>query len=73
VNTAIEVITGVPLAADLDSTRPRPMIAVLDASPGQTDALRILILELTAQVRREPGCLTFIPYEDHSNPGRFYL
>jgi len=35
-----EVITGVPVAADLDPTGPRPMIAVLDANPGQADALR---------------------------------
>jgi quinol monooxygenase YgiN len=73
VNTTAEVITGVLLAADLGTTRPRPMIAVLDANPGQTGALRALILELTAHVRREPGCLAFIPYEDHGNPGRFYL
>jgi quinol monooxygenase YgiN len=73
VNTTAEVITGVPLAADLGTTRPRPMIAVLDANPGQTGALRALILELTAHVRREPGCLAFIPYEDHGNPARFYL
>ena len=48
------------------------MIAVLDANPGQTGALRALILELAAHVRREPGCLAFTPYE-HGNPGRFYL
>ena len=49
------------------------MIAVLDAKPGQADALRQLITELAAQVRREPGCVTFVPYQDHGRPGRFYL
>jgi quinol monooxygenase YgiN len=49
------------------------MIAVLDAKPGQADALRQLITELVAQVRREPGCVTFTPYQDHGHPGRFYL
>ena len=38
------------------------MIAVLDARPG-----------LAAQVRREPGCLTFTAYEARDVPGRFYL
>ena len=69
----IEVITGVPLATDLDTSGPRPMIAVLDANAGQADALRRLIIKLCGGVRREPGCLTFIPYEDHSRTGRFYL
>ena len=68
-----EEISGVPLAADLDESAPRPMIAVLDAKPGQADALRQLITELVAQVRREPGCVTFTPYQDHGHPGRFYL
>ena len=49
------------------------MIAVLDAKPGQADALRQRITELVAQVRREPGCVTFTPYQDHGHPGRFYL
>jgi len=68
-----EQISGVPLAADLDEQAPRPMIAVLDAKPGHADALRQLITELAAQVRREPGCVTFTPYQDHGHPGRFYL
>ena len=68
-----EEISGVPLAADLDEAAARPMIAVLDAKPGHADALRQLITELAAQVRREPGCVTFVPYQDHGRPGRFYL
>jgi hypothetical protein len=35
---------------------PRPMMAVLDANPRQAGPLRALILELAAQVHREPGC-----------------
>jgi len=49
------------------------MIAVLHAKPGHTDALGQLITGLVAQVRREPGCVTFTPYQDHGHPGRFYL
>ena len=49
------------------------MIAVLDARPGLADQLREKIAELAAQVRREPGCLTFTAYEARDVPGRFYL
>jgi len=49
------------------------MIAVLDARPGLAGQLREKIAELAAQVRREPGCLTFTAYEARDAPGRFYL
>lgn len=49
------------------------MIAVLDARPGLAGQLREKIAELAAQVRREPGCLTFTAYEARDVPGRFYL
>src|ERR1700735_2414451 len=52
---------------------PRPIIAVLDARPGLAGQLREKIAELAAQVRREPGCLTFTAYEARDVPGRFYL
>ena len=68
-----EVISGVAIAADLDTNNPRPMIAILDAKPGHSDDLRDLVTELTAQVRAEPGCLAFIPYQSHDTPERFYL
>ena len=70
---AAEVISGVTLAADLDPVAPRAMIAILDAKPGMTDQLGDLVAELTEQVRREPGCLAFIPYQQHGAPERFYL
>jgi quinol monooxygenase YgiN len=73
VSAADETITGVSLAADLHAIGPRPMVAILDAKPGQAAALRHLILELSAHVRREPGCVAFLPYEDHATTGRFYL
>lgn len=69
----LEVISGVALAPDLEPTGPRPMIPVLDAEPGRADELRRLVTELTEHVRREPGCLAFIPYQQHSVAGRFYL
>ena len=52
---------------------PRPIIAVLDARPGLAGQLREKIAELAAQVRLEPGCLTFTAYEARDVPGRFYL
>jgi quinol monooxygenase YgiN len=73
VSAPAEVISGVPIAADLDTTVPRPMIAILDAKPGLADELRDLVTELTACVRAEPGCLAFIPYQSHDAPERLYL
>ena len=61
------------LQVSRDDPRPRPMIAVLDARPGLAGQLREKIAELVAQVRREPGCLTFTAYEVRDVPGRFYL
>ncbi len=40
------------------------MIAVVDARAGHARELRAAIEELAAAVRREPGCLTFVPYQD---------
>jgi quinol monooxygenase YgiN len=61
------------LKVSRDDPGPRPMIAVLDARPGLAGQLREKIAELAAQVRREPGCLTFTAYEARDAPGRFYL
>jgi len=52
---------------------PRPMIAVVDARTGHARELRAAIEELAVSVRREPGCLTFLPYQDLGTDGRFYL
>ena len=51
----------------------RPMIAIVDAKTGHTRELRAAIEELAAAVRREPGCLTFVPYQDLGTDGRFHL
>ena len=61
------------LQVSRDDPRPRPMIAVLEARPGLGGQLREKIAELAAQVRREPGCLTFTAYKARDVPGRFYL
>jgi quinol monooxygenase YgiN len=61
------------LQVDTSDPNPRPMIAVLDARPGLTDAFRERIVELVREVRREPGCVTFTAYEARDTPGRFYL
>ena len=60
------------LQVDTDDPSPRPMIAVLDAKPGLTDAFRERIVELVRAVRQEPGCVTFTAYEARDIPGRFY-
>jgi quinol monooxygenase YgiN len=52
---------------------PRPMISVVDAMTGHVPELRAAIEELAAAVRREPGCLTFVPYQDLGTDGRFQL
>jgi quinol monooxygenase YgiN len=49
------------------------MIAILDAKPGMTDALRELIVGLGVRVRDEPGCVAFTVYERLDVEGRFYI
>lgn len=49
------------------------MIAILDAKPDRIDDLRQLVADLADQVRREPGCLAFVPYQEHGSARRFYL
>jgi len=61
------------LKVDLDDPSPRPMIAILEAKPGMAEAFREKIVELVRQVRREPGCVTFVPYVARDVEGRFYL
>jgi quinol monooxygenase YgiN len=68
-----EEIDGVVIGPNIDRSKPRPMIAVLEARAGQADELRELIIQLIRQVRLEPGCISFIPYEADRIAGRFYL
>jgi quinol monooxygenase YgiN len=57
------------LQVSRDDPGPRPMIAVLDARPRVAGRLREKIAkQLAAQVRREPGCLTFTAYEARDVP-----
>lgn len=72
-NPTGEVISGVSIAADLDPTTARAMVAILTAKPGHADELRELVTDLAGHVRGEPGCVAFIPYQTHDAPGRFYL
>lgn len=60
---------------DLDpqDPRPRPMVAILDARPEHLDEFRTRVIELVRDVRRESGCVAFIPYEARDVPRRFYL
>jgi hypothetical protein len=41
----------------------RSMIAIVSAQPGKEDEFRSRIVELAREVRKEPGCLSFVPYE----------
>ena len=70
-------MTGVsaytPQLADDLPAGPRPMIAVVDALPGHAGELAAAIAELAVAVRREPGCLIFVPYQDLGTDGRFHL
>jgi L-ascorbate metabolism protein UlaG (beta-lactamase superfamily)/quinol monooxygenase YgiN len=66
-------VTGVVIGPNIDRSKLRPMIAILEANPGQADDLRELIIQLTRQVRLEPGCVSFTPYEADRIAGRFYL
>jgi quinol monooxygenase YgiN len=72
-NDVKEALQRVSLPADDDGPGPRPMIAILDAKPGMAGQLREIVVELVRQVRREPGCLTFIAYQARDAEGRFYL
>ncbi len=65
--------TGVVIGPNIDRSKPRSMIAVIDARPGKADDLREQIINLARQVRLEPGCVSFIPYEADRIAGRFYL
>jgi quinol monooxygenase YgiN len=68
-----ETLRNRNLQVDLNDVNPRPMIAILDARPGMEDQFREKIIELVREVRREPGCLAFIPYQARDAKGRFYL
>jgi quinol monooxygenase YgiN len=70
---ALEHTGGVIVGPGIDRAVPRPLLAVLEAKTGQADELRALIVTLTRENRKEPGCVTFIPYESDQVPGRFYL
>jgi quinol monooxygenase YgiN len=64
---------GVVIGPGIDRSRAMPMLAILEAEAGHADELRAIIIELTRENRREPGCVAFIPYEAAQFPGRFYL
>ena len=66
-------VSGVVIGPDIDRSQPRPLLAILEAKAGCADELRTLIIDLTRENRREPGCVAFIPYEVDRIPGRFYL
>jgi quinol monooxygenase YgiN len=51
----------------------RPVIAIARARPGKADAFRASIVALAREVRREPGCICFVPYEALGAAGEFYL
>ncbi|UOQ90533.1 antibiotic biosynthesis monooxygenase [Agromyces endophyticus] len=44
-----------------DASGPVQLVAEFTALPGREEEVERLLLALTAQVRREPGCLDFTP------------
>lgn len=64
---------GVIIGPHIDRSTRRPVLAILDAEPGREQELKDLVIELTRQNRKEPGCVTFIPYESDRFPRRIYL
>ncbi|WP_035985681.1 putative quinol monooxygenase [Leptolyngbya sp. KIOST-1] len=46
-------------------------IAKIIARPGQTDALKSLLIEIVELARENPGCLSFELLQSQSNPGEF--
>ena len=51
----------------------KSLYAEFTALPGNEDRVRELLLELTAEVRRETGNVTFAPYTLESDPRRFFV
>ena len=51
----------------------KSLYAEFTALPGNEDRVRRLLLELTADVRRETGNLSFVPYTLESDPRRFFV
>jgi quinol monooxygenase YgiN len=49
------------------------MIAIVRAQPDGADEFRSRIVELRREVRKEPGCICFIPHEAPDTEGDFYL
>jgi len=54
------------------STRVK-IVGVLTARPGRTEDLRVLIFDLKASSRAEPGNLQWDIWQDQANPDRFVL
>jgi quinol monooxygenase YgiN len=54
-------------------SQPVKIIAILEAKPGQEQALEILLRGMTAPSRSETGCLRYDLWRDPSEPRRFVL
>jgi quinol monooxygenase YgiN len=52
---------------------PRPMIAIVRAQPGKAAEFGQLITELGREVRKEPGCISFVPDQELDAEGEFYI
>jgi quinol monooxygenase YgiN len=49
------------------------IMAILAARPGKAAALRVLLDEMTAASRAEPGNLRYDLWQDQADPARFVL
>jgi quinol monooxygenase YgiN len=52
----------------VSDARPVRLVAEFTARPGREEEVERLLLALTAEVRREPGCLDFTPHRVAAAP-----
>lgn len=52
---------------------PVVLYAEFTARPGREEEVALLLLGLTAQVRREPGNIRFDPFRLRTNPAAFFV
>ena len=50
---------------------PLPVIADVTAKPEGAATIRAALIQAAASARTEPGCLSYVLYEDREHPGHF--
>jgi len=52
---------------------PKTLYAEFTVKRGNEARVAEMMRELTAQVRQEPGNVTFVPYTEEANPNRYFV